>query len=169
VIAPAVRRFFGLVLVATSAAALVVQFGRSDPPRTDPVRAISGAAEHHALVAYSKQPLAFVVNEGQTDASVRYYAQGLGFTIFLTRADAILALQPPRAKGKRRGAAIGLASSAQTATSPFAPLARRLAASTTSSAKTAVSGARVCGPTNALPTATSGRASISPSTDKAAS
>jgi hypothetical protein len=108
VIAPAVRRFFGLALVATSAAALVVQFGRSDPPRTEPVRAISGAAEHHALVAYSKQPLAFVVNEGQTDASVRYYAQGLGFTIFLTRADAILALQPPRAKGKRRGAAIGL-------------------------------------------------------------
>ena len=60
-------------------------------------------ASHHggqrssALDAYGKLPLSFVPNAGQTDQSVRYYAQGSGFSFFFTEDKAVLSF----AKGER--------------------------------------------------------------------
>jgi hypothetical protein len=61
------------------------------------------AARRRVAEAYDKLPLSFVPNAGQTDASVRYYAQGAGFGLYFAQRKAVLALQ----KG-RRGEALGL-------------------------------------------------------------
>src|SRR5438876_6918843 len=64
--------------------------------------AASPAAKRTALAAYGKLPLAFVPNAGQTDASVRYSAQAGGYSIYLTRDEAVLALIK-----KKQGVALG--------------------------------------------------------------
>jgi hypothetical protein len=56
-------------------------------------------SEKEALEAYGKLPLAFVPNEGQTDETVRYYAQGAGYGFYFTSEGAILSF----AEGKGRG------------------------------------------------------------------
>jgi hypothetical protein len=43
-------------------------------------------------VAYANLPLSFEMNQGQTDARVRFLARGQGYTLFLTAAEAVLAL-----------------------------------------------------------------------------
>jgi hypothetical protein len=68
----------------------------------------SAPMKQQALAAYAKLPLAFVANAGQTDARVRYSAQGAGLAVFLTRREAMLALERPATKGKRKGAALAL-------------------------------------------------------------
>ena len=47
-------------------------------------------AERRATQAYDKLPLAFVQNRGQTDKSVRYYAEGAGHAFYFTRNNAVL-------------------------------------------------------------------------------
>ena len=64
--------------------------------------------KEHALAAYGKLPLAFTANAGQIDPRVRYSAQGGGLSVFLTREEAMLALERPATKGKRKGAALAL-------------------------------------------------------------
>jgi len=51
-------------------------------------------------------PLAFEENRGQTDAQVKFLARGKGYTLFLTRDEAVLRLRTEnqRAKGKSRRA-----------------------------------------------------------------
>jgi hypothetical protein len=68
----------------------------------------SAPMKQQALAAYAELPLAFVANAGQTDARVRYSTQGAGFAVFLTRREAMLALERPATKGKRKEAALGL-------------------------------------------------------------
>ena len=51
--------------------------------------------KQEAIAAYGKLPLAFTANAGQTDRRVRYSAQGGGLSVFLTRKEAMLALQRP--------------------------------------------------------------------------
>ena len=58
---------------------------------------LSQESRADALEAYGKLPLSFVANAGQTDESVRYYAQGSGFGFFFTEDKAVLSL----AKGDR--------------------------------------------------------------------
>jgi hypothetical protein len=63
----------------------------------------AGAADKRAAAAYQKLPLSFIPNAGQTDRSVRYYAQGAGFGFYFTKDKAVLAFP----KGKR-GVALDL-------------------------------------------------------------
>ncbi|MEA2532149.1 MAG: hypothetical protein QOG89_3793 [Thermomicrobiales bacterium] len=52
--------------------------------------------------AYGDLPLSFEVNQGQSDASVRFLARGSGYALFLTPSEAVLALHrphPPAAGG----------------------------------------------------------------------
>jgi hypothetical protein len=49
-----------------------------------------------ASEAFGKLPLAFEENIGQTDSHVRYLAHGNGYELFLTPAEAVLALQQPQ-------------------------------------------------------------------------
>jgi len=68
---------------------------------------------------YGKLPLSFELNQGQTDARVRFLARGRGYTIFLTDGETVLTLKkssvvsgqssvaadslPPMATGRRAG------------------------------------------------------------------
>jgi hypothetical protein len=49
---------------------------------------------------YSKLPLAFEANDGQTDSRVTFLARGKGYTLFLTREEAVMVL---RAREEERG------------------------------------------------------------------
>jgi hypothetical protein len=64
--------------------------------------ALNGATER-VLDAYAKLPLAFVENRGQTDARVRYYAQGNRRAFYLTREEVMLSLEK-----ETRGLALAL-------------------------------------------------------------
>jgi Beta-propeller repeat/HYDIN/CFA65/VesB-like, Ig-like domain len=45
------------------------------------------------LAAYGRLPLAFEVNRGQSDSRVKFVSRGSGYTLFLTRNEAVLALR----------------------------------------------------------------------------
>jgi hypothetical protein len=76
----------GLLIVLTLSAVAALAGGA---PSTTP----SEGAERRGQDAYAKLPLSFVPNAGQTDESVRYYAQGAGFSFYFTPDKAVLALQ----------------------------------------------------------------------------
>jgi hypothetical protein len=73
------------------------------PSARAPSTALPAGSMRRAANAYAKLPLAFIPNAGQTDGSVRYYAQGAGYSFYFTDQKAVLALQ----KG-RRGEALDL-------------------------------------------------------------
>src|SRR5438128_10177087 len=39
---------------------------------------------------YGKLPLSFEINEGQTDAQVKFFSRGAGYNLFLTSTEAVL-------------------------------------------------------------------------------
>jgi hypothetical protein len=90
--------------LGAQAASLVPTEARSSALPADATQSAPPAgAKRRAANAYGKLPLAFVPNAGQTDASVRYYVQGAGYSFYFTDHKAVLALQ----KG-RRGEALEL-------------------------------------------------------------
>src|SRR5579863_9779824 len=59
-----------------------------------PVSVHSVSASHANLaMPYGRLPLSFELNEGQTDRRVEYVAHGKGYSLFLTREGAVLALR----------------------------------------------------------------------------
>ena len=52
----------------------------------------ASAQSQAVLDAYSRLPLYFEANQGQTDASVRYLAHGNGYTLFLTENQAVISM-----------------------------------------------------------------------------
>jgi hypothetical protein len=69
--------------------------GRSDAVQRTDASGIRAAADlnyqaRDAMRAYTNLPVAFVENRGQTDARVRYYAQGHRYAFFLTPQDIVL-------------------------------------------------------------------------------
>jgi hypothetical protein len=69
----------GLIALGLLAVALAV--ANLPPPTAVPSL---GSASQHAVGAYEKLPLSFVPNAGQTDPSVRYYAQASGRAFYFT-------------------------------------------------------------------------------------
>src|SRR5947207_7937387 len=60
-----------------------------------PHRFSTGVAQMEELplrAAYSRHPLMFEVNQGQTDSQVKFLSRGNGYTFFLTANEAVLAL-----------------------------------------------------------------------------
>jgi len=56
---------------------------------------------------YGKLPLSFEANQGQTDPQVKFLSRGSGYTLFLTRDEAVLSLRsrkPDAALGEAKGA-----------------------------------------------------------------
>jgi hypothetical protein len=47
---------------------------------------------------YGKLPLSFEVNQGQTDARVKFLSRGQGYALFLTPTEAVLSLNKPQAR-----------------------------------------------------------------------
>ena len=152
-------RSLGLALLSVAAAGVLLQIGPAQASSKKARRSTAPATKQQALAAYGKLPLAFTANAGQTDARVRYSAQGAGFSVFLTRREAMLALQRPASSAEGVAWRSRSASSARTGTSPSAASARGRAGSTTCSETTPPSGAPACAPTSASSTATSGRVS----------
>jgi hypothetical protein len=56
-------------------------------------------AQGKILDRYSKLPLSFEVNEGQTDAKVKFLSRGPGYTLFLTGDEAVFSLRGSKAGG----------------------------------------------------------------------
>src|ERR1700730_10000175 len=75
--------------------------------RSDAMRRAAGSAaptvaahdikDEQILKAYGKLPVSFVENRGQTDARVRYYAQGNRFAFYLTREEVVLSFAKEKA------------------------------------------------------------------------
>jgi Beta-propeller repeat len=89
----------GSVAAQPSAQALPTTFGAQSTSLAAaraPSTALPPGAERRAAKAYAKLPLSFVPNAGQTDGSVRYYAQGAGYSFYLTDHKAVLALERGR-------------------------------------------------------------------------
>ena len=63
---------------------------------------IPGACEPQVVEAYGKLPLSFEANQGQTDSQVDFLSRGSGYTLFLTPAEAVLALRKPAASSRAR-------------------------------------------------------------------
>ena len=100
-------RSLGLALLSVAAAGVLLQIGPAQASSKKARRPTASATKQQALAAYGKLPLAFTANAGQTDGRVRYSAQGAGFSVFLTRREAMLALSV-RASSKRAGVALAL-------------------------------------------------------------
>jgi hypothetical protein len=64
---------------------------------------VSEKTKQRVTNAYGKLPLSFVPNKGQTDKSVRYYAEGAGHAFYFTRDKAVLSFT-----GKDHGVALDL-------------------------------------------------------------
>src|SRR5215472_618066 len=54
---------------------------------------ISDAAKHQIIASYATLPLSFEANYGQADPQVKFLARGRGYSLFLTSADAVLAVR----------------------------------------------------------------------------
>jgi len=63
-------------------------------------RASASDAHARLVKAYGGAPLHFEPNQGQTDAPVHFLSNGLGYSIFLTSSEAVLALHPPKPNGR---------------------------------------------------------------------
>jgi len=102
-------RFVGLTLPAALTVGMLVQLGPADASQQQrAVRKPPALTKQQARSAYGQLPLAFTPNAGQTDARVRYYAQGAGFGVFLTRREAVLAFQRSEKGKPQKGAAVAL-------------------------------------------------------------
>ena len=101
-------RSLGLALLSVAAAGVLLQIGPAQASSKKARRSTASATKQQALAAYGKLPLAFTANAGQTDPRVRYSAQGAGFSVFLTRREAMLALQRPGKQRRGKGAALAL-------------------------------------------------------------
>ena len=95
----------GLALLALGLlASAVVELG-SDPglaykpyfPAKTPAANKPQVVEH-----YGKLSLSFEANESQTDNRVDFLSRGSGYTLFLTSAEAVLALRKPIASNRPR-------------------------------------------------------------------
>jgi len=56
---------------------------------------------------YGELPLSFEVNQGQTDAQVKFLSRGAGYNLFLTPTESVLVLRKAEASRPEKGAARG--------------------------------------------------------------
>jgi uncharacterized repeat protein (TIGR01451 family) len=64
-------------------------------PTQAPSATVDDATKSKMLDALAKVPMSFEVNQGQTDQRVQFLSRGAGYTLFLTRDSAVLALPVP--------------------------------------------------------------------------
>jgi uncharacterized repeat protein (TIGR01451 family) len=62
------------------------------------------------LAAYGQLPVIFEANQGQADSAVKFLARGSGYELFLTGAEAVLALQPSSTQASHSGAQLSVLS-----------------------------------------------------------
>ncbi|MFQ5695334.1 MAG: SBBP repeat-containing protein, partial [Terriglobia bacterium] len=108
----------GLALVAQSAfSPLNAPINSAAPVTKRTAVDVREPAQRQVTAAYGKLPLSFEVNQGQTDAQVKFLSRGQGYTLFLTATEAVLALRSPKLE-KPKTKLTRVASSASSAPSP---------------------------------------------------
>jgi len=65
---------------------------------------VARGSQPRLVASYGKLPLSFEVNQGQTEAQVRFLSRGRGYTLFLTGDEAVLALEKPTAVSRQLSA-----------------------------------------------------------------
>ncbi len=95
---PAAIAFVAALYLANPPASVYAQnAGRNPNTALQAADSSQGAAARHRLaLAYGKLPISFELNRGQADSAVQFLARGTGFTLFLTPADAVIALRAPQ-------------------------------------------------------------------------
>jgi hypothetical protein len=82
----------------------------SETVRTDHPSSRSGAVDPVTQTkikeAYGKLPLRFEANQGQADAEIKFSARGSGYALFLTRTEAVLALNRSSQQESERSRAV---------------------------------------------------------------
>lgn len=124
------RRIGALLLGALGAAGAcgAAQSGPSHPgipSRPAASREVSKAEKDRELrAAYARVPMRFEKNQGQSDPSVRFTSRGSGYTLFLTDAEAVLALTQasrPGAKAEKAVVRMGLVGARQAKVAAVGP------------------------------------------------
>jgi hypothetical protein len=93
------KRFFGTSKHGRQSREARSRFRR---PHVEILEARNLFSASHAVAdqvgsAYARLPLSFEVNQGQTDAQVRFLSRGNGYSLFLTSTEAAFRLQKPAA------------------------------------------------------------------------
>jgi len=71
---------------------------KSTIPTPSQAQSVDDATKSQMLNALAKIPMSFEINRGQTDQRVQFLSRGTGYTLFLTRDAAVLALPVPASK-----------------------------------------------------------------------
>ena len=86
--------FISLALLL-GAASIIQRTSLSLPNNPASARKIPKISRQQLGATYTRLPLSFEANQGQTDGSVKFLARGDGYTLFLTSTEAVLALASP--------------------------------------------------------------------------
>ncbi|MDQ6971107.1 MAG: hypothetical protein Q9M30_00510, partial [Mariprofundaceae bacterium] len=64
----------------------------ADKPTITSAAAVQAADKTRLIESYGKAPMSFEANQGQTDTKVKYFARGMGYGLYLTQNEIVLAL-----------------------------------------------------------------------------
>ena len=81
------------VLLALMAAVYCSEGAAQSVPTKTDSRKLARTQEAPCPVVYGQLPLSFEANQGQADPRVKFFSRGQGYTLFLSRSEAILALR----------------------------------------------------------------------------
>src|SRR5512145_1607004 len=98
---------FHLSLYLLLGLAALTQSSRRLPP--DATLKVTEAIKQGIVETYGRLPMSFEVNQGQTDPQVRFLSRGSGYTLFLARTEAVLALRKATAQKSRQTTDVALA------------------------------------------------------------
>src|SRR2546426_1396327 len=90
-------RVVGVVLISTRLSSI----NRASSISTSSSHSPPSEIRARAVTAYGHLPLHFEANQGQTDPQVKFLARGIGYTLFLTDREAVLALMKTERLAKR--------------------------------------------------------------------
>jgi len=85
-----------VLLIALVALNLSAGNRASSKPGVHSLAVLPASVESHAVAGYRRLPLSFEPNVGQSDATVDFLSRASGYTLFLTRGEAVLSLQEQR-------------------------------------------------------------------------
>lgn len=105
------------ILVSLILVGLVALVQAGPGPVVSPNMSAEARGKPQVLAAYSKLPLNFEANQGQTDRQVKFLSRGRGYTLFLTPTEAVLSLMSPQSaqRAESRVSAFSSASFASSA------------------------------------------------------